>query len=210
MDGSQFDSLTRMFSSFDVSRRSAIKLLGAPVLASALGRFGLGTVVAAEPQVVGTRCKRGDNCGEGAVCKRRRCRCAPGRLDCDGDKLCETNAQNDPDNCGSCGNACAGGEVCQGGRCACPNGEGLCGGACCRGVEICCDGVCRDPRDDAANCGTCGNSCPADEICQNRGCCVARGGLCQSNQDCCTDPFNGAPSICRSSPDGQRRCAGLR
>lgn len=53
-------------------------------------------------------------CGEGACLLDE---CLDGFLDCDSDERCETNADVDPENCGSCGNVCPGGGDCEGGSC---------------------------------------------------------------------------------------------
>jgi len=62
-------------------------------------------------------------------------------------------------------------------RCACTSGGavGACGGqdTDCDGREdpfIRCSGLCSDPRTDARNCGRCGNTCAAGEVCVSSSC----------------------------------------
>ena len=52
-----------------------------------------------------------------------------------GTQLCGSacvNVSNDPNNCGTCGDACGAGQVCSGGTCAlqCPASQTVCGSAC--------------------------------------------------------------------------------
>jgi hypothetical protein len=59
-----------------------------------------------------------------------------------------TDKNNDPGNCGTCGNTCntAGGQACLSGTCGCSVGTS-------------CSSVCVDTTTDNNNCGTCGNAC---------------------------------------------------
>ena len=75
------------------------------------------------------------------------------------------------------------------GSCVQGTGEGL---SCCFG-GVACDGACVQPQTDANNCGACGKSCTASEVC-SAGACTA----CPANRTQCTtqcadlanDPFN--------------------
>ncbi len=83
------------------------------------------------------------------------------------DPECETekDIQNDPKNCGACGNECGKGFLCKGGRCVCPptlpdvrDNECFCAGSVCAGA-------CRNTLSDADHCGACGNVCAPGQSC---------------------------------------------
>ncbi len=93
--------------------------------------------------------------------------CSAGFADCDTNKRtngCEANLMTSPSHCGACGNACT-----------FPNGTGTCsGGTCvlvgCFGSFRNCDGNqtngCEtNTKDNASNCGACGNACAAGKAC---------------------------------------------
>jgi hypothetical protein len=122
---------------------------------------------------------------EGLACVNGQCQgtCAAGWADCyaglqyDG---CETDLNNDVNNCGGCGNTCPtsanGAATCVGGTCGiqCVSGFTLCGGACV------------DEQTDLNNCGACGHVCPSTQYC-SVGSCVDRvgvGSACASNDAC--------------------------
>jgi hypothetical protein len=102
--------------------------------------------------------------------------------DCGGGVCADTN--NDPANCGSCGNACAAGEFCS---------QGTCGGSC-SGGTIACNSKCVDPQVDPANCGACGTACAQGEVCSLGQCGVqCSGGTTKCGADCVdtqSDPAN--------------------
>lgn len=81
------------------------------------------------------------------------------------DNLCH-DTQNDPANCGSCGNECES-KKCNQGQCApfiCPGNP--------------------DYNTDANNCGSCGNKCGSNQACY-QGSCVAKGGaVCRYSDTC--------------------------
>ena len=104
------------------------------------------------------RCGRA--CATGVSCVSGTCRCADGRVDCDGDGQCETAVLSDRENCGTCGRRC--GVNATGGPVACVNGycDGPCqypAGDCAgEGNGRCPDDLANDPR----HCGACGRVCP--------------------------------------------------
>jgi hypothetical protein len=201
MDGTSFDRLTKTVAGRETSRRTTLHRLTATILGGALAGLSLEATAACRP--VGGKCKRDRNCCEGEVCTKGRCKCAPGRKDCDGDKRCETDVKNDDDNCGACGNACPFDQECREGQCVCRGGDPFCNGVCCEGRDGCCDGVCRDFDFDPTNCGDCGVTCPAGQVCDTGKCCVALGGGCTSTRDCC---FNTSlVPICRGGICERRR-----
>lgn len=82
--------------------------------------------------------------------------CAEARNCCDDHCV---NLQNDPQNCGSCGQPCAFGEFCTNGACApppcnttCSGADSCCGGECCAGNQLCCDP--QGPIDQGPRCST--------------------------------------------------------
>jgi hypothetical protein len=58
--------------------------------------------------------------------------------------------------------------------------------------ETYCGGLCTDTTDDPTNCGTCGKSCAAGEVCQSGACvCGANTNSCNGAcVDVLTDPQN--------------------
>ena len=150
------------------SRRGLFKVLGGALAAGFSGTLAAGVVAA--------RCsKDGETCDETECCNK---------LTCVNGSCCPAER--------ACGNGCcAAGSVCEDGRCApkgqasCPDGQGRC------------DGACTDLA-TTANCGSCGNVCPAPadpcliEACLNGVCGFApfnEGGSCNDGNLCTQTDF---------------------
>jgi len=126
-----------------------------------------------------------NNCGQcGNICVQRQnsspfcgggsClnNCFPGYQDCNGNPVdgCEVNLQNDPHNCGACGNNCPSGPqsfpVC--------NGGGGCSIVCQGGFNDCdhnpFNGCESNPQNDPNNCGQCGHVCNVGQQCIQGNC----------------------------------------
>lgn len=75
----------------------------------------------------------------------------------------------DSQNCGACGNVCAAGEACSAGKCTtdCGGGQNLCGPGDAGDAG---GSYCATFATDNANCGACGNQCPAGEMCSAGSC----------------------------------------
>ncbi|XYH99070.1 MXAN_6577-like cysteine-rich protein [Sorangium sp. So ce1128] len=120
----------------------------------------------------------------------------------DGQLLCASacvDAQTDPDNCGDCDIICASGQRCEAGECVGDGGGGGGGGGGAAGgadnatggagSELCapglaaCDGECVDRDIDARHCGSCGNQCPDEQLCEG-GKCACAPGLEECDGDC--------------------------
>jgi hypothetical protein len=69
--------------------------------------------------------KVGEECEPNRACTAAgECECLEGFQDCDDEPGCESHANSDPQNCGSCGNGCTSGMACIGGECGtCDNNE---------------------------------------------------------------------------------------
>jgi hypothetical protein len=111
------------------------------------------------------------DCGVGAVCCGEVCR----------------DVGNDSANCGGCGIACGFGARCVAGSCV---GTMACnGGPVCDAGQVCCLDGCQDLRSDFRNCGGCGRTCAAGNVCVDGACrptnACGPGGLCARGQLCC-------------------------
>jgi hypothetical protein len=163
----------------------------------------------------GETCNAVKACCEGLNCCKGHCQEAPCKPCANGQKICEgkcTHVKNDKWNCGECGNICPAGRVCKNGECGCPAGTtecrgacvpprsfaedddncGACGNACVDGL-VCNGGACVLPpvcRPGVGECAPLGESCAAlpccSGACAGGTCaCVAEGGTCADQYDCC-------------------------
>jgi hypothetical protein len=81
------------------------------------------------------------------------------------------------------GSACTGGKALDAsGMCVCPTGK------------VDCNGTCTDTQTDANNCGTCGNVCAADQVCNAGACCTPK-----TTADCTSSDCGPTPDGCRGS-----------
>jgi len=108
----------------------------------------------------------------------------PGAAGTQATGTCNADTMNDAANCGGCGFACPTNALCQQGQCYCKEGytveNNACvpattggtvtGSGCPEGMSPCPDGYCYELAYDAANCGICGNQCPAGMICSASTC----------------------------------------
>jgi len=147
--------------------------------------------------------------GSDGACAAGRCRCAPGRADCDGDPAngCETSTDDDPAHCSACGARCDASH----GVLACEAGACVVRGCAARWGD--CDGDGRDgceaPLATAENCGACGVACPApahaSAVCVV-GTSTRCGFVCEVGfADCDGDRANGCEADLTSS---YRHCGG--
>ena len=108
--------------------------------------------------------------------------------------LCETNLQNDDENCGACGNSCGNfeainmGSRCVKGACAfecLPDGRATDGYMEFRNCNNLIDDGCEiNITEDPANCGACGNACAAGVRCINGRCGCPRPAMTDCNGSC--------------------------
>ena len=89
---------------------------------------------------------------------------------------------SDSVNCGACGNQCDEGDVCASAACVIPSLPNVGSGNApappapapaplvCAAPTVNCGGVCRNTQTDANNCGSCGNACPAGQVCTAGAC----------------------------------------
>jgi hypothetical protein len=142
----------------------------------------------------------GNGCNDDEFCTSGACQCRPALTSCNGN--C-TDLKRDGQNCGACGNDCS--SVGANGRCF----AGVCMNMLCSsiGATNCGNNGCITNMDfdtDPLNCGGCGNTCRADEICVQGncvgyfpppGCTTCPCAACGSSTACCKV---GAGAICVS------------
>lgn len=121
----------------------------------------------------------GASCAPPQTCVSKICGCPHGGAVCNGGCV-DTNS--DPSHCGGCNTPCPSG-LCSQGNCvpACPGGLVQCGASC---VDT--------QGSDAFNCGGCGQTCGADQVCNLGACgCAAGSTLCAAGcTDSSSDPTN--------------------
>ncbi|MCG8557681.1 MAG: hypothetical protein MJD61_20705 [Proteobacteria bacterium] len=148
------------------------------------------------PQDCG-RC--GNTCTGGQQCLNGQCQCPPGRVPCgrmgpqQGCRLMMSNAfNNDPLNCGACGNMCPINAQCRQGMCQCPPGLLDCGNRCAL------PGHCPVYEQCDRNFGG-----MAATICQ-----ANRQGnpLCGQGEECCIARRNGGGAWCAAFCEGPGEC----
>jgi hypothetical protein len=163
----------------------------------------------ADTKVDPTNCGAcGKACAAGSACVAGSCKtqCAPNEKVCttDGGAYC-ANTDDDNLNCGGCGVACPHGQVCSGGACStsCQSNETLCGSD---GGADASSPYCANTRTDQANCGACGNACPAGQVCSAGQCSTS----CQPNETLCGSDggADAASPYCANTQTDQANCGG--
>ncbi len=127
-------------------------------------------------------------------------RCATGFGDCDGDPSngCESSTTDNVSNCGACGRACVlphASAMCAASTCAigaCAPGFADCDGVAANGCEV-------NTQADNGNCGTCGTSCPAGQVCSGGTC----GTTCAAPLTACT---GSASAYCANTQNDPTNC----
>jgi len=145
-EASSFDDLAKGMASGNLSRRKALRMLGAALVGGALASMP-GVAWAAPCRSPRIRCA-GQCCAEGVTAcqgtgRNKTCGppvgCPTGQEVCGGQCV---DTSTDVANCGGCGNACRATAICVGGQCVCPPGtEPLSNGYCCdpfRGCSTTC------------------------------------------------------------------------
>jgi hypothetical protein len=116
VEPTKFDDLTKALATA-TSRRQALKTIAATTIGGVLGLAGIGTAFGAPKcHRNGLGCDTNSQCCSG-YCDPTTgtCACPSGQTNCSGTCV---NTQNDPNNCGGCGNVCpAAGLACINGGC---------------------------------------------------------------------------------------------
>jgi hypothetical protein len=127
------------------------------------------------------------SCSGSRICSAGQCQCPEGTHDCNGKCAPNEVATSCGDSCEPCAVPAHGSAVCVAGRCdiTCQNGYSACAGRCVASFT------------DNDNCGSCGNACGANHVCQG-GTCVA----CTAGAACTFTECRNGQSQC----DGGMRC----
>lgn len=214
MDDIRFDQIARSVAG-SRSRRGFLKALAGGVAAGLVAAVGARDASAKPPEQEcrnkGQTCSAVMTCCDDLHCCKGHCQEEPCKPCKAGQKVCDgkcTSVKSDENNCGECGNVCSPGQTCSGGHCKCPGGTELCDGECldvssdqancgacgrtCAEGTICSDGDCVLPPVCRGGdfCAPFGESCDGLPCCSGR-CvrgmctCVAEGGTCNDQYDCC-------------------------
>jgi hypothetical protein len=154
--------------------------------------------------VCGRACPAGQTCSNGTCALIVPANnCVPVAETCNNsDDDCDTfidegfNLLIDTNNCGMCGHACAANQHCAAGTCVWDVPQNVCAGVAeiCNNADDDCDGAIDEGftlASDPTNCGVCGHSCAANQVCQNGHCAwlVPQNG-CTINPEVCDNVDN--------------------
>jgi hypothetical protein len=211
------DELAKGLATGTVSRRKALRMLGAALFGGMLasipgvswaqtGRFSHGCRIPGQVRVRGKCvCEEGTTLCGGSCCTTEFC-CGgvngvccgnPNKTCVNGECICKPGLVACEGECCNEGDICA--DFAGGGKVCCSAGN-VCGGLCCGGyfgAPACCNGVCCPEGETCVNgqcgCGT-GPSCPAGTQC------VPETGTCCPEGQWCPTDFSTANAIC--CPEG--------
>ncbi len=176
---SRFDALAKLLAG-GMSRREVLRRLGGTAAGAVLASLGLGcqdeVLAPSRPLFATGRCRTGGRkCRESSECCSNFCdpttgvcACPPPRVECPASGQCIFCGSDQVLNPTTC-------------QCECVPGTTTCtvGGntRCCPQGTQCCVSFgtpfCADTTSDPRNCGHCGGTCNADEVCFNGRCCLA-------------------------------------
>jgi hypothetical protein len=162
-----FDELAKSLADGKLSRRKALRMLGAAVMGGVLASVP-GMAWAAKPTCAGGATKCGSKCCPDStyVCSKGKCACPAGTTPI-GNTCCQ-NAQV----CGSsCG--CPTGQSCVNGGCVCPAATP---------TYCAATNTCVDIQTDPANCGGCNQTCTEGQGCADGTC----QDICPAVSCCCS------------------------
>jgi hypothetical protein len=209
-NGWSFDELAKGLASGTMTRRKALRLVGAAVVGGTLASVPGVAWAASNPK----RCGSLGVCPGDTVClqkgKNPQCGC-PSPTQLCGTNQC-VNTQTDSSNCGSCGNACAAGQSCQGGQCVVSCGSGTCPATapqCCQGIGDAANQIACCPPPDISTCahgvggrpicgppGQCGEfvTCSSTtQCCEGTGTSAGAGVCCNPAFESCQHGLSGEP-----------------